>query len=535
MLRGPLTRLANSQHLSLLELLQFRILLEGATSYLAAALRTDEQLTEMQEALQSLTTTVEHDHRAWGKADVAFHDAIARAGGNSLLQVCRDVVRTVTMNMIENTIEAARGGKDLMNEWVLVHTRMFEDIRNGDAELAGRQAHIDLYTGYVGYLAADQRELLTWGFTATCHSDTTGRVGLMAAPSLAVLEGEGMGPEVTRKVLKVLDAGAGRFGFTVATHRLPLGVDHYLSTGEVLPANDVEEMRRYDAILLGAMGDPRVTPGILERGIIVALRTAFRQAVNARPVRTLPGMTSPLRDLKPEACGFVMIRENTEGLYAGKGSTSHAGRADAVAIQTSITTTRATEAAVRYAFGLARTRRKRLTLCHKTNVLLDAGALWSDALTPRAPDFPDVKVDYVHADAMCLHKIASPGRFDVVVTDNLSGDIHSDLGVALQGGLGTAASGNLNFDGSAPSMFEPVHGSAPDIAGTSRANPVAVVLSVAMCLQTLGDIEAAAACERAVAAALLELQSSAEPIRTEWVGDRIADRISKADTRAASS
>jgi len=158
--RGPLTRLANSQHVSLLELLQFRILLEGATSYLAAALRTDEQLTEMQEALQSLTTTVEHGHRAWGKADVAFHDAIARASGNSLLWVCSDVLRTVAMNMIENTIEAARGSKDLMNKWVLVHTRMFEAIRNGDAELAGRQARIDLYTGYAGDLAADQRELL---------------------------------------------------------------------------------------------------------------------------------------------------------------------------------------------------------------------------------------------------------------------------------------------------------------------------------------------------------------------------------------
>ena len=471
MLRGPLTRLASSQHLSLLELLQFRILLEGATSYLAAALRTDEQLTEMQEALQSQTTTVEHGHRAWGKADVAFHDTIARASGNSLLQVCSDVVRTVTMNMIENTIDAAWGGKDPMNEWVLVHTRMFEAIRNGDAELAGRQAHIDLYTGYVGYLAADQRELLTWGSRRHCHSDTTGRAGLMAALNLAVLEGDGIGPEVTRKALKVLDAVAGRFGFTVATHRLPLGADHYLSTGQVLPANDVEEMQRCDAVLLGDMGDPRVTPGILERGIIVALRAAFRQAANVRRVRLLPGMTSPLRDLKPEACGFVMIRENTEGPYAGRGSTAHAGRADAVAIQTSITTTRATEAAVRYAFELAPTRRKRLTLSHKTNVLLDAGALWSDALTRRAPDFPDVKVDYVHADAMCLHMIASLGRFDVVVTDNLSGDILS--GAALQGGLVTAATGNLNFDGSAPSMFEPVHGSAPDIAGTSRANPVA--------------------------------------------------------------
>jgi 3-isopropylmalate dehydrogenase len=357
----------------------------------------------------------------------------------------------------------------------------------------------------------------------------------MAVLNLAVLEGDGIGPAVTREALKVLEAVADRFGFIVATHRLPLGADHYLSTGEVLPANAIEEMRRCDAILLGAMGDPRVTPGILERGIIIALRTAFRQAVNVRPVRLLPGMTSPLRDLKREDCDFVIVRENTEGLYAGGGSTAHAGTADAVAIQTSITTTRATEATLRYAFELARTRRKHLTLCHKTNILLDAGALWTDALTRLAFDFPDVEVDYVHADAMCLHMIASPGRFDVVVTDNLFGDILSDLGAALQGGLGTAASGNLNLDGSAPSMFEPVHGSAPDIAGTSRANPVAAVLSVAMCLQTLGYIEAAAACEHAVAATLVELQGSAEPIRTEWVGDRIADRIRRADTDAAKS
>lgn len=349
----------------------------------------------------------------------------------------------------------------------------------------------------------------------------------MATLRLAVLEGDGIGPEVTHEALKVLHAIASRFHFTVATHRLPLGANHYLSTGEVLPPRAIEEMRQCDAILLGAMGDPRVAPGILERGIIVALRVAFRQAVNVRPIRLFPGVTSPLRDLTSEECDFVIVRENTEGLYAGGGSTAHAGTPDAIAIQTSITTMRATDAAVRYGFELARTRRKHLTLCHKTNILLDAGALWSDSLSRLSPEFPDVEVDYVHADAMCLHMISSPARFDVIVTDNLFGDILSDLGAALQGGLGTAASGNLNLDGSAPSMFEPVHGSAPDITGKSRANPVAAVLSVAMCLDSLDYTDAAAACEQAVADTLLELKDSPEPIQTQSVGDRIVDHLDK--------
>lgn len=345
---------------------------------------------------------------------------------------------------------------------------------------------------------------------------------------IAVIPGDGIGPEVTNEGLKALAALDKRFGLGVQTSMFDLGADRYLRTGEVLPESAVEAMAGCDAVLLGALGDPRVPPGILERGVIVALRTRFRQAANVRPVKLRPGVTSPLRDLTTDRCDLVIVRENTEGLYAGGGVTTHSGTADAVAVHTSVTTASATETVVRYAFELARRRRKRLTMCHKTNILVDAGRLWQETVDRLAAEFGDVDADYAHADAMCLHLIERPEQYDVIVTDNLFGDILSDLGAAIQGGLGTAASGNLNLDGSAPSMFEPVHGSAPDIAGTSRADPAAALLSVVMMLESLGCVEAARACERAVGAAMIQRSERGEPMHTEGFGDLVVDLLGSA-------
>jgi len=342
---------------------------------------------------------------------------------------------------------------------------------------------------------------------------------------IAVIPGDGIGPEVTNEALKALAALDEKFGLDVRTSTIDLGAERYLRTEEVLPEAEVSAMAGCDAVLLGALGDPRVAPGILERGVIVALRTRFRQSANLRPVKLRCGVTSPLRDLTAERCDFVIVRENTEGLYAGGGVTAHAGTADAVAVHTSVTTASATESVVRYAFELARRRRKRLTLCHKTNILVDAGRLWAQTVDRLGEKFPDVEVDYAHADAMCLHLVGRPEQYDVIVTDNLFGDILSDLGAAIQGGLGTAASGNLNLDGSAPSMFEPVHGSAPDIAGTSRADPTAALLSVAMMLESLGHLEAAHACERAVDAALVQHSKRGEPMHTKRFGDLVVDLL----------
>jgi len=342
---------------------------------------------------------------------------------------------------------------------------------------------------------------------------------------IAVIPGDGIGPEVTDEGLKLLAALDKQFDLRVHTSTFDLGAEHFLRTGQVLPESAVEAMAGCDAILLGALGDPRVQPGILERGVIVALRTRFRQSANVRPVKLRRGVTSPIRGLSTDRCDFVIVRENTEGLYAGGGVTAHAGTPDAVAVHTSVTTATATEAVVRHAFELARRRRKRLTLCHKTNILVDAGRLWQETVDRFSDEFDDVEVDYAHADAMCLHLIARPEQYDVIVTDNLFGDILSDLGAAIQGGLGTAASGNINVDGSAPSMFEPVHGSAPDIAGTSRADPTAMLLSVAMMLESLGSSEAAAACERAVETALVRHSDGAHPMHTARFGDLVIDLL----------
>jgi 3-isopropylmalate dehydrogenase len=344
--------------------------------------------------------------------------------------------------------------------------------------------------------------------------------------SLAVIDGDGIGPDVTAAALLALDAASARFGFGYEVVRHDLGAERYLRTGDVLPADELDSLRTSDAILLGAVGDPRVQPGILERGLIVGMRTALAQSVNLRPIKLHAGVRSPIAGLRPEDCDLVILRENTEGLYAGGGSTVHGGTDAAVALQTSVTTVRATEEIVDYAFRLAQRRRGRLTLCHKTNILVHAGQLWDETVARVGASYPDVEVDYVHVDAMCMHLPTNPGRFDVVVTDNLFGDIISDLGATIQGGLGVAASGNLNIRGTAPSMFEPIHGSAPDIAGQGIANPVAAVLSASLMLATLGQVEAALTVEAAAASVQSEADASGRSWKTSEVADAVAERVS---------
>lgn len=345
---------------------------------------------------------------------------------------------------------------------------------------------------------------------------------------IAVVPGDGVGPEVTAEALKSLRVAATRFGFGVDTTTYDLGGQRYLRTGDVLPDGVLAELAEHDAILLGAVGAPDVPPGVLERGLLLRLRFAFDQYVNLRPVRLLPGVTSPVADLTPEQCDLVVVRENTEGAYTGAGGVLYGGTDAEVATQESLNTRRGVERVVRFAFDLADGRGRRLTLCHKTNVLTFAGDLWTRTVDAVAQDHPDVETDYVHVDAACLYLVTDPGRFDVVVTDNLFGDIITDLGAAVQGGMGLAASANLNPTGAAPSMFEPVHGSAPDIAGTGQANPVAAILSVGLCLAHLGRDKAAAAIDDAVAAILPQLAAMGGDdmgYSTKEIGDRIAQAV----------
>lgn len=351
----------------------------------------------------------------------------------------------------------------------------------------------------------------------------------MTSHDLAVIPGDGIGPEVTAEAMKVLRAAETRFGFMLETTEYPHGAEHYLATGEILPDEVVERLRGHAAILFGAIGDPRVPVGVLERGFLLDLRAALRHAVNLRPVRLYAGVSTPISGLTPERCDFAIVRENSEGPYVAAGGTVHSGTPQAVATEASINTAQAITRLVRYGFQLAERRRRKVTLCHKTNVLRHAGALWQDIVDEVSAGFPDVQTDYVNVDAMCQHMPVSPERFDVVVTDNLFGDIISDLGATLQGGLGTACSANINLDGSAPSMFEPVHGSAPDIAGQGLANPAAAILSAAMCLSTLGEEKAALACEAAVASVLASLPPGGSGVSTAEIGDRVAAVVASGD------
>lgn len=343
----------------------------------------------------------------------------------------------------------------------------------------------------------------------------------MTTHRLAVLAGDGIGPEVTAEALRVLDAVAEVEGFATERTEYDLGGRRYLETGEVLADATLDELRGYDAIVLGAVGTPDVPPGVLEKGLLLRLRFALDQYVNLRPVKLLPGVSSPVAGLTPDRCDMVIVRENTESVYAGAGGSVHTGTDAEVATQTSLNTFHGVERVLRYAFETAQRRDGRLTLVHKTNVLTHAGGLWNRVFEELGEaEFGDVERDYVHVDAMCLYLVTQPERFDTVVTENLFGDIITDLGAAVQGGLGLAASGNIDPQRRGPSMFEPVHGSAPDIAGQGVADPVAAVLSIGMLLDHLGETAAAARVERAVGGWLVERGD--RRVSTTEAGERMA-------------
>src|SRR6476620_1208871 len=327
---------------------------------------------------------------------------------------------------------------------------------------------------------------------------------------LAVIPGDGIGREVTDEALKVL-AVATPADVKFESNRYDLGAERYLATGEVLPDSVLAEIRQHDAILLGAVGgkpgDPKLPPGILERGLRLRLRFELDHYVNLRPSRIHPGVTSPLAD--PGEVDFVVVREGTEGPYTGNGGAVRVGTPHEVATEVSLHTAYGVERVVRDAFARAQRRpRRKLTLVHKTNVLVHAGKVWSRLVDEVAREFHDVSVDYLHVDAATIFLTTDPARFDVIVTDNLFGDILTDLAAAITGGIGLAASGNINPDGTAPSMFEPVHGSAPDIAGQGIADPTAAILSVSLLLDHLGHAAAAAAVEGAVLADRAALAAS---------------------------
>jgi len=351
---------------------------------------------------------------------------------------------------------------------------------------------------------------------------------------IAVIGGDGIGPEVIAEGCKVLDVLEQVEGFTTERVELDLGGRRYLATGEVLSDDTLEQLRGFDAIYLGAVGTPEVPPGVIERGLLLRIRFAFDQYVNLRPVKLYPGVASPVAGLTPERCDLVIVRENTESVYAGAGGRLYPGTPDEVATQESVNTRHGVERVIRFAFEEARSRRGHLTMVHKTNVLVHAGQLWSLTFAEVGDtDFPDVERDYVHVDAACLHLVTAPERFDVIVTENMFGDIITDLGGAVQGGLGLAASANLDPTRRAPSMFEPVHGSAPDIAGTGRADPLAAVISLGAMLGFLGEAGAHARVERAVSAALVERDGRVPDglgYSISDVGDRLAELVRQVAT-----
>lgn len=330
---------------------------------------------------------------------------------------------------------------------------------------------------------------------------------------LAVIPGDGIGPEVVTEAVKVLDAvlpGVEKTSYD-------LGARRYHATGEVLPDSVLDELRGHDAILLGAIGDPSVPPGLLERGLLLHARFALDHHVNLRPGRLYPGVASPLAG-NPDI-DFVVVREGTEGPYTGNGGAIRVGTPHEVATEVSVNTAYGVQRVVRYAFEKARQRRNHLTLAHKTNVLSFAGNLWWRTVQELGQDYPDVEIAYCHVDAATIYLVTDPARFDVIVTDNLFGDILTDLAAAVCGGIGLAASGNIDATATNPSMFEPVHGSAPDIAGQGVADPTAAIMSVAMLLGHVGEDAAATKVDKAVEQHLASRGDA--KLSTSATGDRI--------------
>ena len=315
---------------------------------------------------------------------------------------------------------------------------------------------------------------------------------------IAVIGGDGTGPEVIREGLKVLDAASKKFSFKYETKDFDFSGKRYLKTGKLVDDKDVEELKKYDAIYLGAVGDPDVKPGIIETGVLLKLRFALDQYINLRPVKLYHSAFCPLKDKKPEDIDFVVVRENSEGLYKGMGEFKDKGTADEVAIQISYNTRKGVERCIRYAFEFTRRRdrKKQLTLCGKTNVLTFAWDLWQRTFNEVAKEYPDIKMDYAHVDATTMWFVKNPEWFDVIVTDNMFGDIITDLGAMIQGGMGIAAGGNINPQG--VSMFEPIGGSAPKYTGKNVINPLAAICALGMLLENIGETKAAKAVEDSV-------------------------------------
>jgi 3-isopropylmalate dehydrogenase len=345
--------------------------------------------------------------------------------------------------------------------------------------------------------------------------------------NLAIIAGDGIGPEVIAEAVKVLDAVVPS-DVTIEKTSYPFGATHFLASGEILSDASLEVVKKHDVILLGAVGgdprDPKLAGGIIERGLLLRLRFALDHYVNLRPSKLLPSVVSPLAN--PGAIDFVVVREGTEGPYTGNGGSIRVGTPHEIANEVSVNTAFGVERLVRYGFAVAEKRsRKKVTLVHKTNVLTNSGSLWQRTVDAVSAEHPDIAVDYLHIDAATIFMVTDPARFDVIVTDNLFGDIITDLAAAISGGIGLGASGNINPDGTFPSMFEPVHGSAPDIAGKQIADPTAAILSVALLLDHLGLVDASAQVTAAVSADLASRTSTARS--TSTIGDAIVAALIK--------
>ncbi|MCM8757650.1 MAG: 3-isopropylmalate dehydrogenase [Candidatus Omnitrophica bacterium] len=347
---------------------------------------------------------------------------------------------------------------------------------------------------------------------------------------IAVIPGDGTGPEVIREGLKVLDKVSKKFNFSYQTKTFPFGGSYYLKTNKTLTDEDIQELKKYHAIYLGAIGDPRVKPGILEKGILLKLRFDLDQYINLRPVRLYSEKFCPLKDKKPEDIDFVVVRENTEGLYKGLGEFQNKSTPQEVALQISYNSRKGVERCIRFAFEYCkkRNKKKKLTLCGKTNVLTYAWDLWERTFYEVAKEYPDIQTEYTHVDACCMWMVKNPENFDVIVTDNMFGDIITDLGAIIQGGMGIAAGANINPEGI--SMFEPIGGSAPKYTGKNVINPLAAICALAMMLENLGESASATAIEGAVIKVvrekLISLSAGKMGYSTSEVGDLICEFIS---------
>lgn len=348
---------------------------------------------------------------------------------------------------------------------------------------------------------------------------------------IATIPGDGTGPEVTGEAIKVLKAAGGKSGFKFRLVNYDFGAQRYLRTKEVLPDSALEELKGMDAVYLGAVGDPRVEPGILEKGILLKLRFGLDQYINLRPVKLYPGVWTPLKDKDPGDINFVVVRENTEGLYLGVGGFVRKNTPDEIAVQEMVNTRKGVERCIRYAFEYARKRGEgeKVTLCDKANVLTYAHDLWRRVFKEIGDEYPDIKKDFAFVDATCMWMVKNPEWFDVIVTCNMFGDIITDLGAMIQGGMGIAAGANINPQG--VSMFEPIHGSAPKYAGKNVINPMAAICAMQMLLEVIGEKEAAELTEEAIIKVLtsgkMKDLSARSGLRTDEIGDMVASYILK--------